>query len=590
MADSGRKITANTLYHFVGNNSVKVEASQAEAAIREKYPLLLRDEERIEIAFKGRGGLGRDKSYFTDQRILIKDGKGLGSKRKNYSTYYYRDIEGFSIQTAGAVIDGDMELKIFVRGGQWQLQMEFANGDNVDIFEIQQYMNSKVRWTRGQGHTTSSNGRHHDRQGGAEGVDYVHGEPLPTKQQHSASDIGKAWDWLGANAHQLSPSLIEEKFKTQVPVLMSNETVELAFQAGRDYTLFTNLRIMIIDVQGLVGKKIEFKSFPWGCASGFSVQTAGAYFDRDSELYIYTNILCHHMITQDFRKNAVDILAIQKYLCNQILGDEYDTGNNNEHSNYYYSSKQQQVLPTVDLKQGHVDPKTSWWFKDNQRPLDAVEMNQYYHTIIPLLQQNETIELAFKGRRDITLFTTKRIIDIDPKGLSGVKIEYRSTPWKSVLAFGVKTAGKHMDRDCEAMVWTDMMYHPGSGDDDPPQPGMAMIELDFNKDLVDIIAIKNYLSQRCLPEVLNGVAPNIPIPPNSYMTSHAESGMEKFFSKIGGDQRAIDPRDIDRDLHDTNVLLPNETTIMTFKAGRDLSLFTNLRILIMGKRTLFTWL
>lgn len=148
-------------------------------------------------------------------------------------------------------------------------------------------------------------------------------------------------------------------------------------------------------------------------------------------------------------------------------------------------------------------------------------------------------------------------------------------PWRSVLGFGVKTAGKHMDRDCEAMIYSDMMFFPNG--DDPPLPGMSYWELDFNKDLVNVIAIKNYLSSRCLAE-----APNIPVPKNVFMVSEEESGLEKFLSKIGDDGRAIDPTEINTTLHTTHpILLDGEKTIMAFKAGRDITLFTNLRIMIL---------
>lgn len=175
----------------------------------------------------------------------------------------------------------------------------------------------------------------------------------------------------------------------------------------------------------------------------------------------------------------------------------------------------------------------------------------------------------------MTLFTTKRVIDIDPKGYKGVKIEYKSLPWTSVLGFGVKTAGKHLDTDCEAMLYTDMMFFPNG--DDPPEPGMSFWELDFNKDLVNVIAIKKYLSARCLKG-----APNIPVPPNMFMVSKQESGLEKFLSKLGDDQRAIDPTEINTVLHTEHpILMDDEITIMAFKAGRDITLFTNLRVMVL---------
>ena len=49
---------------------------------------------------------------------------------------------------------------------------------------------------------------------------------------------------------KLDPKPIEEKFKTEVPILQADETVELAFKCGRDMFLLTNKRVIEIDVQG----------------------------------------------------------------------------------------------------------------------------------------------------------------------------------------------------------------------------------------------------------------------------------------------------------------------------------------------------
>ena len=51
-------------------------------------------------------------------------------------------------------------------------------------------------------------------------------------------------------------------------------------------------------------------------------------------------------------------------------------------------------------------------------------MNRVFHTNPPILQSSETVEMAFKGRRDLLLLTTKRVVKIDVKGLSGKRVEY----------------------------------------------------------------------------------------------------------------------------------------------------------------------
>jgi hypothetical protein len=83
-------------------------------------------------------------------------------------------------------------------------------------------------------------------------------------------------------------------------------------------------------------------------------------------------------------------------------------------------------------------------------------MDRRYHSDPAILQSNEFVEMAFKGRRDLMLFTSKRCIFVDLKGWSGHKVEYTSLPWSSVQLFGVRSAGSMMDKDSEVMFWPGM--------------------------------------------------------------------------------------------------------------------------------------
>ena len=75
-------------WNFVFDNSYEQDANEAKAAVRKKRnPLLLHKDKIVEFGFKNRGGNGRDKEYVKCPRILIKDGKGIGSKRKTMSVY-----------------------------------------------------------------------------------------------------------------------------------------------------------------------------------------------------------------------------------------------------------------------------------------------------------------------------------------------------------------------------------------------------------------------------------------------------------------------------------------------------------------------
>lgn len=69
-------------------------------------------------------------------------------------------------------------------------------------------------------------------------------------------------------------------------LFLNDEEVIGAYQSIRDGVVFTNKRIIAINVQGLTGKKKDFTSIPYSKISTFSLETAGV-FDLDAELEIY---------------------------------------------------------------------------------------------------------------------------------------------------------------------------------------------------------------------------------------------------------------------------------------------------------------
>ncbi|MEI3163924.1 MAG: PH domain-containing protein [Lachnospirales bacterium] len=65
-------------------------------------------------------------------------------------------------------------------------------------------------------------------------------------------------------------------------LLIPNEDVIGIYTALRDYVIFTNKRIIAVNVQGITGKE-GFTSLPYSKIQLFSVETAGV-IDLDSEL------------------------------------------------------------------------------------------------------------------------------------------------------------------------------------------------------------------------------------------------------------------------------------------------------------------
>ena len=93
-------------------------------------------------------------------------------------------------------------------------------------------------------------------------------------------------DFNNASFVKLRP-VNDNSFEKMVsPILVDNEEIVRSFQSIRDGVVFTNLRIITINIQGITGKKKDFTSLPYSKIQAFSVETAGA-FDLDSELELW---------------------------------------------------------------------------------------------------------------------------------------------------------------------------------------------------------------------------------------------------------------------------------------------------------------
>ena len=99
------------------------------------------------------------------------------------------------------------------------------------------------------------------------------------------------------------------------PLLVVNEQVISAYRAMRDYVVFTNMRVISVNVQGISGKKKDFTSLPYSKVSAYSVETAGV-FDLDSELEMYFSGL--GKVKFEFSGNS-DIVQIGQIIGSYIM-------------------------------------------------------------------------------------------------------------------------------------------------------------------------------------------------------------------------------------------------------------------------------
>lgn len=70
------------------------------------------------------------------------------------------------------------------------------------------------------------------------------------------------------------------------PMFVPGEEIIGTYQAIRDGIVFTNKRIISVNVQGITGKKKDVTSLPYSKIQAYSVETAGV-LDMDSELELW---------------------------------------------------------------------------------------------------------------------------------------------------------------------------------------------------------------------------------------------------------------------------------------------------------------
>ena len=99
-------------------------------------------------------------------------------------------------------------------------------------------------------------------------------------------------DFKNATFLKLKP--VDDKTFSSIitPMFTDGEFIIGSHQSIRDGVVFTNKRIIAINVQGITGKKKDFTSLPYSKIQVYSVETAGA-LDNDCELDLWFSGLGH---------------------------------------------------------------------------------------------------------------------------------------------------------------------------------------------------------------------------------------------------------------------------------------------------------
>lgn len=121
--------------------------------------------------------------------------------------------------------------------------------------------------------------------------------------------------WGDSNAFNLK-EIDSSKVRSELlDFFVDGEEIISAFETIRDQVVFSNKRILVVNVQGITGKKRAYISYPYSKIQYFGVETAGV-LDIDSELFLAFND--GRSLSFDF-KTSVDIVSISKVISSYVL-------------------------------------------------------------------------------------------------------------------------------------------------------------------------------------------------------------------------------------------------------------------------------
>ncbi|NVO85944.1 PH domain-containing protein [Hymenobacter terrestris] len=120
-------------------------------------------------------------------------------------------------------------------------------------------------------------------------------------------------DGLLGNASETDTDAIQLEL---AQLLAPGEEVRKSYVVVRDLLVFTTKRLLLIDKQGVTGKKREYMSIPYRSIERYSTETTG-HFDLDAELKIWVRGMAEP-ISKTFRSNK-DISNVSQALSEYAL-------------------------------------------------------------------------------------------------------------------------------------------------------------------------------------------------------------------------------------------------------------------------------
>jgi hypothetical protein len=114
---------------------------------------------------------------------------------------------------------------------------------------------------------------------------------------------------------KLTPISPESGLEMVAPMLIDDEAIFASFKTIRDHVVFTNHRVIAINVEGITGKKKDFTSLPYSKIQAFSVRTA-SLLGIETEMDLWFNSM--GLVTFEF-SGRFDIASFNKLIGKYVL-------------------------------------------------------------------------------------------------------------------------------------------------------------------------------------------------------------------------------------------------------------------------------
>jgi len=280
---------AESLLNWLGGDAAQVDPAEFQARLSRAS--WLQEGESVVMAFQ----VGRDTIAFTDRRFFKVDVQGFSGKRVLYLSIPYTSLRAFSITSAGSW-DRDAEMKLVLKSYWMPTVLYDLRKGKADLAGINRFLGAQLFGTYdGPGAATPQN-------------------PAYT----SDAAVSGFMEWLCSDSRAVNAQDVDKRLHTEPAILLDDEVVDTALKCGRDMWVFTNKRVLAIDVQGLTGKRVEYTTVPLKYCIGCQVQSAGM-LDWDAEGTVFVDACGARGMAMEMRKEKVDLFALNHNLVAKVL-------------------------------------------------------------------------------------------------------------------------------------------------------------------------------------------------------------------------------------------------------------------------------